>query len=547
MGPSPTSEARQERAPSSSSVGEGNALIIRGNKRIRQTYFDNVFSEFRGLPAGARGDEVSRVLGRAQEELRASGLFDEGVGLEAEAEGQRYRATLDVTGKEKQVLMAKVEGNVRGVRGENELRGAIEVGFRSPLGFGERMTFEEGFNYLGAPTRSFSLLYPHLVPPNAWTAQRSLRMSGSVSVENRTRLQSVHMVQHAWTVDFPSKNKFDATLRCGGVIMDECPATFQDVGKHFGLLQKSLDSLTREQAPPHAVENSSSSSSSSVMRFASPAILSQASSSFKYFVQASKSWAVRDGEVTGSVELALPPSNCAFFKSEIKGTFSWSVAQITGWFRNPYWHDVSVGLTCVAGTIRPLSLSSSSSRLLTRAPALVDRFYLGGPNSIRGFDALGMGPRSSYSYSSSGGDKAFDAAQGSAALRSAFLRGDSLGGLSKLAGVLSVHFPFPLLPPLPPSVAFLQDAQHARLFFALSGGWLESPFRWQASRGHSWGAFAQTVGRESRATVSCGVSFPLTQFGGDISLSLSAPVRAAPGDVAKGWQLSFGLGLGGDL
>jgi hypothetical protein len=374
-----------------------------------------------------------------------------------------------------------------------------------------------------------------------------------MSAEDRTRLQSVHTVQHAWTVEFPSKNKHDATLRCGGVIMDECPATFQDVDKHLGLLQKSQKSLATEQSSP--VENSSTRSS--VRRFASPAILSQASSSFKYFVQASKSWPVRDGEVMGSVELALPPSTCAYLKPELKGTFSWSVAQITGWFRNPYWHDVAVGLTCAVGTIRPLSFSSSSSRTLTRAPALVDRFYLGGPNSIRGFDALGMGPRSSSSSSSgsglgsssgsSGGNKGLDAAQGSAALQSAFLRGDSLGGISKLAGVVSVHFPFPQLPPLPPSAAFLQDAQRARLFFALSGGWLESPFRWQATRGHSWGAFAQAVGGEARATVSCGVSFPITQFGGDISLSLSAPVRAAPGDVAKAWQLSFGLGLGGDI
>ena len=162
-----------------------------------------------------------------------------------------------------------------------------------------------------------------------------------------------------------------------------------------------------------------------------------------------------------------------------------------------------------------------------------DRFYLGGPSSIRGFESLGLGPRSLASTPTSGDYYS-----------STSNRGDALGGVGKLAAVCDLQLPFPTLPPLPPRAEFLRALEATHLVFAVSTGWLHSPYSWGEFLVPSLSSTCAQIRREARVSASLGFAVPLPQFGGELLFTYSVPIKAAASDVCKQWQLGFGLGFG---
>ena len=107
----------------------------------------------------------------------------------------------------------------------------------------------------------------------------------------------------------------------------------------------------------------------------------------------------RGSYVNSSIELALPPGTTKFAKFDVQAQ--------THKVLTPIRLDGQPGLIfslCYSvGILQPLSLSPFKGSMLASADKsrLIDRYHLGGPLALRGFDLYGAGPRAN---SSTGGN-----------------------------------------------------------------------------------------------------------------------------------------------
>lgn len=221
----------------------------------------------------------------------------------------------------------------------------------------------------------------------------------------------------------------------------------------------------------------------------------------------SLSWEVRtNGEYTNEryqpllgadwfskVEMAGPPGDVGFAKAEGGGAIHIPVTE-----------DGSIALhgTCAGGYVRAFSFGG-----MCKPPTISDRFFVGGPMSLRGFLPAGVGPRSPN-------NKDFG---------SVSPYGDALGGRLFYTASLMASM-------APPGVL---GENGVRLFSFVNLGTLV---------GNPEGIPLKRILNSTRAAVGAGVSAatPMGRF----EATYAWPVRYGPKDVRRNLQFGFGFNFG---
>lgn len=160
----------------------------------------------------------------------------------------------------------------------------------------------------------------------------------------------------------------------------------------------------------------------------------------------------------------------------------------------PLHRHVSLGFSADAGVLRPLDALLGVG---SRSTFISDRFFLGGANSLRGFDTFSVGPRD---------------------------RDDSLGGDLSAAGSVSLNFSLPVQ-------RLIDWGVRGNLF--LNVGNLV-----QLRTGASPTAQLAGFVTGTRASVGGGVIFPTPI--GRLELSLATPLLHDARDVRKVFQIGIG-------
>mmetsp|Transcript_32905 Transcript_32905/g.52475 ORF Transcript_32905/g.52475 Transcript_32905/m.52475 type:complete len:386 (+) Transcript_32905:3023-4180(+) len=192
-----------------------------------------------------------------------------------------------------------------------------------------------------------------------------------------------------------------------------------------------------------------------------------------------------------------------FFKGQVKAQQFWKVLEkvVPG---------VSVGLGFHVGALYPLSEDTPRFRHQKQLPegtkavggssAISDRFWLGGPLSLRGFNHKGVGPRTNPKLQGAKG-------------------GDSLGGDVTWSIGSSLYFPFPH--------PTLNAAGLRCHLFANAGNLC------------AWETSFRTLVRGVRVSVGGGLVFPTMM--GRIEANYAFVLRANSRDQQKRFQLGLGL------
>ena len=184
------------------------------------------------------------------------------------------------------------------------------------------------------------------------------------------------------------------------------------------------------------------------------------------------------------LELAGPPGDVGFFKCH-----AGSAAHM------PLGGGLSVHASLSGGYIHPLSFGG-----LCGGPGISDRFYLGGPMSLRGFAPGGIGPRAKTGVAS----------------------GDALGGNLYWKG--GVYASIPIEP--------LQAYGNIRLFgFANAGTLMAST------------TALESLVKSTRVSAGGGISGAVPGMG-RVELTYGIPLRYGPRDVQKSLQFGFGFTFG---
>jgi len=196
----------------------------------------------------------------------------------------------------------------------------------------------------------------------------------------------------------------------------------------------------------------------------------------------------KGSNVNGSIEIALPPGTVSFLKTELQGHKHMVVGPPS--FGQ---QGLTLSLGATLGVLFPFSGD--------RPSVLSDRYFAGGPTSVRGFVPYGIGPRGL-------------AVTGGSTL------GDALGGDVKTGLLAMASVPVPL-----PSLA--TRGVRALLFFN-TGSLTESVRGWSL-----WKEFSHT-----RASVGVGLTLPIAS-GARADITYAVPIRKAAHDQSVGFQLGL--------
>lgn len=209
----------------------------------------------------------------------------------------------------------------------------------------------------------------------------------------------------------------------------------------------------------------------------------------------------------GGFELAGPPGNVGFFKFWGGGAFHTTIEESIGGIgmhRN-WLYKLAFHSTIHGGMIQPLTYGGLCSNGSSNVTNILDRFYVGGSNQLRGFLPSGIGPRAETGGSSS--------------------PGDALGGDVFYTSTLALSLPFPGVNVL--------SKNGLRLFGFVNSGTLV---------GLSDASNLVSFINSSRIAVGCGVSMgtPL----GRIETTYALPLRFSNKDARRSVQFGIGLNFG---
>ncbi len=193
------------------------------------------------------------------------------------------------------------------------------------------------------------------------------------------------------------------------------------------------------------------------------------------------------------VEVAGPPGDVGFAKAQ--GGASIHIPLLAE-------GALAVHGTCTGGFLQALDYKG-----LCKPPTISDRFFVGGPMSIRGFMPAGIGPRTSSGVSSAGVSPG----------------GDSLGGALYYTASLSASVAAP---------GVMAD-YGIRAFSFVNAGTLV---------GTTNGIPLQTILNSTRTAVGAGISAatPMGRF----EATYAWPLRYGPKDARRNMQFGFGFNFG---
>jgi len=462
---------------------------IKGNHRTNPSVIEKHLQE---AYDGTNVNEVSLGLMRGLNKLKQLDIFDaveitcEDVDLEAELQSSpgttdlvsggaehTYYTDVVVHVREKGILNLKAETFVEGGGSEGGVQSTL--GLRNPLGAGEQIRGGISYGTKNSNSYSLSMLMPHISTPlfpvdmkiaideqthnrQIFSSYDELLKNASISLSDLSGAHSLGYVS-SWRDIIPAKSsEIPYQYDCSSAIMQQARPSFKS-SINYSFTSDSRNDLIR---PTHG----------KLFRFCT--------------------------------ELAGLGGDVNFSKTEL--TMQAIDPLFPGW-------PIILGLTFKTGLLCPLSAISNnlvaantrpSSTLLGSNKAgfnsfISDRFFLGGPLQLRGFEHKGVGPRS---YETVG-------AQG----------GDSLGG--DISWQLGANLIFPL-----PS-SLLDAAGIKGQLFMNAGNLTE------------WGASVRTIVKGARVTVGTGLVLPTPI--GRLEATWSWILRANGADQQKRFQLGVGM------
>lgn len=341
-------------------------VIIDGNKRIKRSYFQTELLDLVNKPIDTNNLKI--YLGEAHRNLNKNGLFESIEiqvvdSIDAIASSQN-KLPINIIVRVKENSIPKIKCGT--IATSSDIGGELAGVLRSPFGYGETISLEARSSSSGSSEVLFNTNIPHFTKNNY-----NLDLKAKQTEENNSYFLSYTKKINSISSEMNSNNG-KHNLKCEISLRDEIPN------------QHPLSSYSKD---------------------ASYHVLNSAISSSKLSTKYSYIHDLRDNIVSpskgtliqGSVEVAIPPGTAQYITSEISSQYHYSCG--------PNMYD-KPGLTgsicCNIGTILPLALifnpflnknyyDSNNRKLI---PFMSDRYHLGGPSSLRGFDKFGIGSRS---------------------------------------------------------------------------------------------------------------------------------------------------------
>lgn len=438
---------------------------------------------------------------------------------------------------------------------------SAEGALRNPTGFGETVKLSYGHSNTGS--RDFQVnVHAPTVTPNKWSLNATARLyednapqhfssfsknMGSLSIHMAT-LNGKHKVSMACAVRdevAPSAPRDEQSIKQWAHDKVETSKLFSSDMMSF----PSVAPKSAGEGPGHSSAPSSLGPLEFPMnfkRFASPGILHSLSPSTKTNIEytfipvdtrSSPVNPSRGHMVKGIVEVAVPPGTARFARMEVTGEKHMCLGD---WIHLGGLKNVTLSFCGSFGSSRLLDFNGNSLLGPTstdlrhreysasgerRQLNVSDRFFLGGPSSLRGLHLYGSGPRSASAslHNNLAGDSA--------------TASDALGGMSRIAGLVCASAPLPF--------NFTSSENMRTMVFANYGAllphslWPMVPLSACAKKGPS--STVWDILDPFRLTLGCGFSYALGPA--RLELTYALPVRASSHDILKPFQIGIGLSM----
>ena len=550
----------QNNMPESSNNGGPHKIAhvsIIGNERIKTSYFAKEFAAT-GLNRRSFGnmDELQMALADRMEHMRSTDLFhtvDGSIrvpvklvnGEETEAlDFSKVHVQLEVKEKRIEHLITNVEGSMGG-KSSVPLSAGMQAGFRSPFGYGEKIrigadTVLRGLK-LPRINYSASLDMPHVGP-----GLDDVSVTLARSTDDNRFYQSFQEVSDSITAQMKSRDGMRNYVS-SFTVRDEVPS------------------------PHHSKVNP-------YMRDATSQIMATAASSTKFSIKTFNKWLdtrdvpsipSRGSLLQSDLEVALPPGSAQFVKGEVSAQHTISLGpKILGE------HGLVCTLSATAGLLVPFAAFTSGKKTTGQdghssqqqrnlRTYLSDRFVIGGPLNLRGFDPCGVGARSvggreylkgvdgspsvskttAVDANSSDGAKSADPSIMDNIMERSLTgpKGDTLGGVSKLlvSAVFSAPLPFK---DLSENSVF----RGIRAIAFVNAGAMGSPDYWARRRYNlDNNNSLPSVPVLGPLRMSAGAGFCVNFMGNArMEMTYSVPLLKAQQDITRPFQIGVGLTVG---
>jgi outer membrane protein insertion porin family len=442
------------------------SVQIVGNDRTRQDFFDKELSD---ALSALTIDQLHDKLDIAVKRMQSYEIYDSvHAHIEHSVTGNNtYSADIHLKIKELGITTLKLNSYVKtGLHAIGMVGVEASGALRNPYGFGEVSRLSATTSHSGSKEYLASLTVPFPAP-----LFQSVSINAKESHDNQTRFAGFSQTETSVSID-GNINPLDLKQLLG---LKKEPRSKHHLNYTFSV---------RDEIPlPHATQSRASASSDMILLHARASSKSALKYSYTVDTRPNGVNSSRGHLLDVSVEVALPPGTAQFIKSEAKGEF----------------HS-EIGPKLFGQNGLALSLGGSFGIMQAKGVSqFSDRFYLGGPMSLRGFETYGIGPRGIRSIHSS-------------------CTGSPLGGTTKLNCIAMVHWPIPLK---------IMAESGCRNFIFLNCGSLGSGFGSKFPLG------------QPRLSIGAGGSFA---FGpAKFECSYSFPIIRAEQDVVKQFQIGAGL------
>ncbi|ETW10398.1 hypothetical protein H310_00714 [Aphanomyces invadans] len=433
-------------------------VTVRGNKRTSPTLFEN---ELQRAYAATTFGGVMESLNAAAVELRAFGIFDSvDIFVDKSADGAHNETDVIITVKESRMLSLYAGVESSGVEGTANTK----LTLTNPLGHAEQVELSAAHGQYGSDGQNFSYRRPKFLGRPWWFTATA---ANEVQVHERF-------------------SSFREKFRGGTVSISDYNGV-HDLA--FNLGWRDIVPVRNKKIP------NTYAASPSIMAEAVPSTKSSVKYTFNDDQRNDSTLPTSGRLLRVSAEVAGLWGDVHFTKGEAEIQHNFPIGPIA--FNNPIFN---IMLSSRLGAVHSYGADKD------RPARISDRFFLGGPLSLRGFNHKGVGPRANPD---DGG----------------VVTGDSLGGEVFYSVGASLGFPFPL-----PLLAMLGVRGHV---FANAGtvmGW---------NRVLDEKNWMKNILDDTRAAAGVGLVVA-TRFG-RLEANYSWVLKSLQGDRVKRAQIGLGM------
>lgn len=372
------------------------SISIAGNTRTKQVFFERELSD---VNSAQTINQLHSRLETSVERMKSYGIFDAVHAnidiVSADVLGNKYEALLEVHVKEKNIPQLKIETYVKsGKQGSGEYGVEIQGLVRNPLGFGEVLSVSAIPTGSGSREHYICMRAPFPAP-----FLNDVTLTAKSLADNMSVFTGYHRKETGLTIAANLHTRLLESVLGHSIASNP-------------YIQHSIEgSFTyRDEIPiSHPTIAALSTSPEAILQIMKATTKCALKYTLQHDSRAGGASSTSGSLLSASVEAALPPGIAQFVKTDLRVE--------THSLLGPPMHDQPGLAMSVAGAIGMLASLDSNS-------ALSDRYYLGGPMSLRGFYMHGCGPRS----------RTVDGVS------------SPLGGRARTALLLSLHCPLPLKP-----------------------------------------------------------------------------------------------------